>query len=99
MPHHNRKSNSVRIGGKVMAKGQNAQENVEETQGGAEQPQASETEQPAQAAAAPTSTAVEEVKRTPAVIAQTNIEKADQLRTQHADALAARGNNMSDKIR
>jgi hypothetical protein len=93
------KINNVASGGKEMAKGQNAQEqngSEEQPQSGAEQPQ---TPTATATAEQPVSTAAEMAKRTPQVIAQTNIERANQLREQHKDALAARGNNMSDKIR
>jgi hypothetical protein len=93
-------------------------EPVEETQGGAEQPQedtmeqlANETQAPQQETApapepqATTATAtapgtpVSEVKRTPSLIAETNMAKAAELRTKYQKDFDRIGNNMSEKIR
>jgi len=105
-----------------MAKGHNNQDQVEETQGGAEQPQqeptvaeleqlAAETEAPREevtpqpvtepVAETPQAPVVvtPEVKRTPLAIAQTNQQKAAELRELYAPQLNAIGNNMSEKIR
>jgi hypothetical protein len=77
-----------------MAKGQNAEQN-----GSEEQPQGATESAQTTSAPATTGTAVAEVKRTPAVIAQTNIQKAEQLRQEHAAELERIGPNMSEKIR
>jgi len=105
MKHHypNKKDSGVSSEVRSMAnKANDNQDQVEQTQGGAEQPQTQETVvTPAETAPAPQMavTTVPETKQTPSVIAQTNQAKAAELRALHQAALDNIGNNMSAKIR